>query len=249
MSSAQQVFDRLNQHNWRLALQDSGCEDWRRHWTLDGSNCTITHSPEGMEFKSGPEAGDHSNHGILWTRERFSGDLKVSFEFTRLDTINRYVCIAYFHANGIGEGEYVKDIHRWSKLRELPYMKTYFEKMDLLHVSFAAFGNRDDSPEDYIRVRRYPVREDRSFEQIEVGDTVHKTGLFIPGQSYHMTFIKTRATLALKITGGAQPCYHCWNLNTVEATESGYFGIRQMWQKHSRYKDFHIYTNTRASEL
>lgn len=242
MSTAEQTFDRLNQQSWKLAMHDSGCDDWQTHWTLDGTQCAISNTPDGMEFKSGSEAGDHSNHGVLWTRARFSGDMKVSFDFTRLDSVNRYVCIAYFHANGIGEGAYTKDIHSWAHLREVPYMKTYFENMDLLHVSFAAFGNTNDDPEDYIRARRYPVRADRSFDEIEIGDTVDNTGLFTPGKTYSMTFIKTRDELALEVTGGERPFYHSWDISKVEPTTDGLFGIRQMWQKHSRYKNIRIYT-------
>ncbi len=238
----QAVFDQLNKQDWNLALSDSGSADWQEHWALDGEKCKVTNTADGMVFKAGPEAGDNAHHGVLWTKASFPGDMKVSFDFTRLDTVNRYVCIVYFHANGIDEGDFAKDIHAWSHLRQVPWMKTYFENMDLLHVSFAAFGNDNDDTEDYIRVRRYPVREDRDFNQMEVDGTIFNTGLFIPDQAYHVTFIKTKDQLAMEITGGDKPLYHVWDISTVEETVDGPFGIRQMWQKHSRYQNINIYT-------
>ena len=236
------TYQDLAEQHWQLRLDDPGDGDWNEHWTIDGECCEITNSSDGMEFKSGPDAGNNAHHGVLWTKQSFDGDMKVDFEFTRLDTINRYVCILYFHANGIGEGEYHKDIHSWSALRTEPWMKTYFEKMDMLHLSFAAYGNNDDTPDDYLRVRRYPVRGDRSFSQIEVEGTVHNTGLFLPEKTYKMSMVKTLDTLALWIDGDGQSLYHCWDISKVDPTESGPFGIRQMWQKHSRYKNIKIYT-------
>lgn len=233
-------YERLNAQSWQLAFEDPGSEDWRDRWVLDGEQCEITNGQEGMSFKAGPDAGDNAHHGVLWTRESFSGDMKVEFEFTRLDKINRYVCILYFHANGIGEGDYHRDIHRWAHLREVPWMKTYFEYMDLLHFSFAAFGNNDDASDDYLRVRRYPVREDRDFSQMEVEGTVFNTGLFLPGKTYRLSLIKTSDELALHIEGDGKTLYHHWDISAVEPTKSGPFGIRQMWQKQARYKNIKI---------
>ncbi|MCJ8332450.1 MAG: hypothetical protein HRT89_09985, partial [Lentisphaeria bacterium] len=193
-------------------------------------------------FTAGPDAEDHNCHAVLWSKKSFAGTMKVSFEFTRLDSINRFVNIIYFQANGTGEGPYQKDIHAWQELRKTPFMKTYFENMDLLHVSFAAFGNDNDDPEDYIRVRRYPVRQDRSFDQIEVEPTIFNTDLFLPNKTVELCFIKTQNDLALEITGGESPFYHHWDLSGVDPTFNGPIGIRQMWQKCSKYKNIKIFT-------
>lgn len=236
------AFNALNDRSWNVQLQQASTSDWRQHWSLDGQHCRINNDDAGLEFQAGPEAGNNAHHGVLWTKQRFVGDMKVEFEFTRLDEINRYVCILYFHANGIGEGAYAKDIHSWAHLREEPWMKTYFEHMDMLHLSFAAFGNNDDEPDDYLRVRRYPVRADRDFSQIEVEGTVHKTGLFLPGKPYAVTLVKTTDALGLHICGDGKELYHCWDISGVEPTVEGPFGIRHMWQKHAIYKDLKIFT-------
>ncbi|NRA40549.1 MAG: DUF1961 family protein [Planctomycetes bacterium] len=233
-------FDRLNDQSWSIALDDNGTGNWQDNWALDGKVAEVSNSAKGMEFKSGPDAGNHAHHAVLWTKESFVGDMKVSFDFTRLDTVNRGVCILYFHANGIEEDEYVKDIHSWSHLRDVPYMQTYFEKMDMLHVSYAAFGNSDDTADDYIRVRRYPVCEDRDFDEMEVDGTIFETGLFVPEKTYTTTFIKTRDELVMEIIGDGKSLYHHWDISTVEPTESGPFGFRQMWQKHAVYKNIKI---------
>ncbi len=223
-------------------MNDSGNGCWRDNWTLDGHRARIANTEDGMVFESGPVRGDHACNAVLWTKKSFSGDLKVSFEFTRLDTVNRFVNIIYFHANGIGKGPYEKDIHKWKHLRNIPYMRTYFQYMDMLHVSYAAFDNENDEPEDYIRVRRYPVREDRDFHQMEVDGTVFNTGLFKPGISYKMTWIKTEKDLALEIKGDNKEVHHYWDISTVEPTFNGPIGIRHMHQKCSRYKNFEIFT-------
>ena len=242
INAMKEQFDKLAKREWKLGLELQPEMNWQDQWTLDGNHCVVGNSSNGLEFQAGPEAGNNAHHGVLWTKESFAGDMKVEFDYTRLDEINRFVCILYFHANGIGEGAYTKDIHEWAHLREEPWMKTYFERMDMLHISFAAFGNDNDEPDDYLRVRRYPVRPDRDFSQIEVAGTVHNTGLFLPQQTYAVTFVKTTDALGLHVKGADKELYHCWDISTVEPTHDGPFGIRHMWQKHACYNKLKIFT-------
>ena len=93
-------------------------------------------------------------------------------------------------------------------------------------------------------VRRYPVRADRDFDQMEVDGTIFETGLFIPEKTYATTFIKTRDELVMEIKGDGKSLYHHWDISTVEPTEDGPFGIRQMWQKHAVYKNIKIFTKS-----
>ena len=226
-----------------LALEDDGTGDWRDHWVLDGERAVIRNTPRGMVFSAGPVAQDHASHAVLWTRKSFSGAMKVEFDFTRLDTINRYVNILYFHAQGIG-GEYGQDIHAWADRREIPYMKTYFEKMNLLHISYAAFGNPNDDDVNYLRVRRYPVTAERSFNEIEVEPTVDDTGCFQPGVLHRMCFVKTADKLALRIRSEAGALHHIWDTASVAPPQSGPLGIRHMFAKCSRYYNLRIYSES-----
>jgi hypothetical protein len=226
---------------WHLEFRDSGTEDWSRFWVLDGLEANVSNDAQGMTFSGGPKQ-DNSSHGVLWTKQRFKGDMRIKFTMTRLDEINRFVNILYFQANGIGTEDAPLDIHRWPEQRNIPYMATYFEKMDLLHMSYAAFDNENDDPDDYIRVRRYPVTPDRSFDEIEVEPTIYNTGLYKTGESYEMEVIKTRSDLALRVNGAGQELYQHWDISGVAPVHDGPFGIRHMHKKVTRYRDVEIYT-------
>ena len=78
---------------------------------------------------------------VLWTKESFSGDIKIEYDYIKTDDESRCVNILYIQATGDEEGVYEKDISKWGKLREIPAMKTYFENMNTFHISYSAFGN------------------------------------------------------------------------------------------------------------
>ena len=54
-----------------------------------------------------------------------------------------------------GTGPYKTDITEWNELRKVPAMKTYFNNMNLYHISYAAFGDDGKATQSYIRGRRY----------------------------------------------------------------------------------------------
>ena len=226
---------------WNMELSDAGDGDWHDHWLLDGKEATIHNAPDGMTFAAGPKQHD-SSHAVLWTKQRFAGDMRVCFTMTRLDEINRFVNILYFQAKGLGTVESPLDIHSWGDQRTIPAMATYFKGMDLLHMSYAAFGNDNDEADDYIRIRRYPVTPERSFDEIEVEPTIFNTGLFLTGISYEMEVIKTGTDLALRVTGPEQELYQHWDISSVAPVNDGPLGIRHMHKKVTRYKDIRVYT-------
>jgi len=71
---------------------------------------TVTNSPEGMTLTAGPEFKNDAHHTVLWTKDRFEGDLKVEYEYTRLNEASNCVTILYIQATGSGKGSYAKDI-------------------------------------------------------------------------------------------------------------------------------------------
>ena len=184
-------FAELKKLSWKDKLFDSGSNNWQEKWFLDGKRADIRNTSHGMIFAAGPVAMDHASHAVLWTKDSFNGDIKIEWDYTRLDTITRYVNIVYIQATGKGEGPYSEDITEWSDLRQIPYMHSYFDNMNLLHISYAAFGNDNDKDEDYVRARRYPTRPDRPFSETDLEPDNYLTGLFRPGVTYHFTFIKT----------------------------------------------------------
>lgn len=179
---------------------------------------------------------------MLWTREAFAGDVRIEFDFTRLDTITRFVNILYIQATGKEEGPCVKDIADWSHLRNIPFMASYFETMNLLHVSYAAFGNQDDKDEDYVRARRYPTQPDRPFSETDLSPDYTLTGLFRPGVTYHFTFLKTNEHLLFEVRNETERRLFHWPLAGVNPVTEGRVGIRHMWTRCSRYANIKIFT-------
>lgn len=236
------LFRQLDGETWQPAFHDAGDGDWRDAWRLDGKRATVTNSPGGMIFSAGPVAKDDGSHAVLWTQESFRGDLRIEFEFERLDTINRYVNILYIQATGTGDAPYGADIDDWAHLRHIPRMNTYFCHMNLIHISYAAFGNDNDDPDDYVRMRRYPVTETVSFDQMAVPPDYEKTGLFLPGETYQITVMKKGHDVAMEVAGAGARGVFAWNTSDFPLVEAGRIGIRHMYTRCSRYKDFTVKT-------
>lgn len=229
---------------WQNVFEDSGHEAWPKKWSLDGRRARIENTEEGLYFESGPIAKEHASHAVLWTQQTFQGDLKVEFDYTRMDTVNSYVCIVYLYATGIGEAPYSEDISHWSQLRQIPYMSTYFNHMNLLHISFAAF---DNSPEigkesSYVRARRYPRSLfDGSFDKMAIPPDYTAIGLFEPGIKHHIIVIKRHSMLFMQVTNtdGDSRLFH-WNLSNTPDLDYGRFGIRQMCQRAALFSNVSI---------
>jgi hypothetical protein len=170
------LFERqINSTQWELKLADEGTGNCQNNWFLDGEIAKVENTEKGMHLQAGPEFGNDAHHMVLWTKQSFQGDVKIEFEYTRTDNETRAVNILYIQATGKGEGDFVKDISEWNHLRRVPSMRTYFNNMKTLHISFAAFPN-DEETQDYVRVRRYPVTADKNFRELEVEPTYFDTG-------------------------------------------------------------------------
>jgi hypothetical protein len=64
---------------------DPGTGNWKKRWFLDGEVGQVRNGPDGIKLTAGPEFRNDAHHMVLWTRDQFSGDLKIEFEYTRLD--------------------------------------------------------------------------------------------------------------------------------------------------------------------
>ena len=194
-----QLFNQLNDADWKTSFTASKA-DWTESWLLDGERGSVKNTPEGMVFSAGPIRGDNGSHNVLWTKVEFTGDVKIEFDYTRLDDINYAVNILYILATGVGEEPYHRDITRWSHLRVVPYMNRYFRYMNLLHISYAAYPLEDDPEADYVRARRYPVPSGGNFSRdTQLSPDYYNTGLFKPGITYHFTAIKRGDDLMLRV--------------------------------------------------
>ena len=238
----QSGFERLNSSDqWQLVFEDSCTNDWRQNWFLDGLKATVENTEKGMHFAAGPEAGNNADHAVLWTKESFSGDIKIEYDYTRTDQETTRVTILYIQATGDGEGAFVKDISTWSKLREVPAMKTYYENMNALHISYAAFGNKDDGTY-YVRARRYPKPNNKGFKVTVVPPSYDNEGYFKSGQTYHITVIKTKTQLSFNMESVDGQQLFTWDLSEVAPITEGRIGLRHMFTRSAMYRDFKIYS-------
>ncbi|MFR9521580.1 MAG: DUF1961 family protein [Rikenellaceae bacterium] len=235
--------DVKNSNKWELRFEDSCKGNWQDNWFLDGKIATVENSDAGMNFAAGPEFRNDAHHAVLWTNDSFKGDVKVEFDYTRTDEQTINVNIIYIQAQGIGTDPYTEDISEWNHLREIPAMNIYYDYMNPLHISFAAFPMVNEDPSnDYIRARKYPQTESISFDDMEVAPSYDGIGLFKSGITYKVTVIKTDYRLYMQVEGdGQDKCYE-WDVSQNERLEDGRIGLRHMYTRSARYANFKVYT-------
>ncbi|MDA8736269.1 DUF1961 family protein [Opitutales bacterium] len=240
-SPEQQAFEKASDVNWKEVFFDSLTEDWQQQWTLDGEVATAVNTPEGIELRAGPEFKNDAHHMVLWTKESFEGDVKIEYEFTRLDSESTGVNILYIQATGSGEEPYKTDISEWADLRRVPSMKLYFNYMNTYHISYAAFPNPDDVTDDYIRARRYMPHKTGLRGTDLAPDYIHN-GFFATGVPHKMTVIKQDKNLYMRISNAEKTRYFHWHNDKLPAIETGRIGLRLMFTRASKFKDFRVST-------
>ena len=213
--------------------------DWRKNWMLDGDDASVVNTPDGMVFKT-----SETHHAVLWTREEFTGDLRIEYDFTRLDSyFSTGVNILYIQARGMGVAPYVEDIARWSHLRRDPRMDLYFNFMKTLHISYAAYYPDGRFEDDYIRARRYLPKGDvpngLDGTAVMPDDYAH-TGLFAPGETSHITVEKNDRTLSFEVKTAEREERYVWDLTPFPPLQTGRIGLRLMANRESRFADFRI---------
>ncbi|TDD96282.1 DUF1961 family protein [Flavobacterium cellulosilyticum] len=237
----QKDFDSLKtSSNWHLQFEDDCTKDWKSHWFLDGLRAVIKNTREGMTFSAGPKEGSDASHAVLWTKKSFKGDVKIEYQYTRTDTCTEWVTILYIQATGIPP--YSQDISTWNDARTIPAMLTYFTNMKALHISYSAYDkDNTDITNDYIRVRQYPVLPGQNFNTTTaIPEASFKTGLFKPGETYTITVIKTAEKLYFKVEGKKDSKLFSWDLSKQLPILEGRIGLRHMFTRSARYKDFKI---------
>ena len=232
----QVVFEQLLELNWKPIFTGYEPSDW----FLDGEFATVQDTEAGLEFSAGPEEWNHAHHAVLWTKDSFKGAVRIDYDTTRLDDVNRWVNILYIQATGKG-GEFSTDIMDWADYRRESRMAHYFENMNLLHVSYAAFGEEDLGPdEDYVRCRRYPKAEDGDFSKTEIKPDSFHMGLFRTGETYHITAIKSGDRLFFHVAGAGEETLFAWQSPLIAEVTQGRIGLRHMWMKSARYENFTV---------
>lgn len=235
-------FVQLSNLDWKEVFNDPCTEDWTTRWTLDGLKATVTNSEQGMDFTAGPDRKDDASHAVLWTRKSFAGDIRLDYEYVKLDPVIEAVTILYIQATGSGAGGYDKDIAKWADQREVPAMAQYFNHMHLYHISCAAFDIDNHDPEnDYIRARRYMPESPDGLENTHFTPEYYKTGLFKPGVPHTITVIKKGNELFMHIRNKQKEQLCRWSTSAFPPILEGRIGLRHMWTRAARYRNFRIF--------
>ena len=241
-SPDQLAFDQAYAGVWATVFSDDCTANWQDQWFLDGEVGTVTNGPEGMELTAGPEFKNDAHHMVLWTKAVFEGDLKIEYDYTRLDEETRCVNILYIQATGSGEEPFVKDITEWNELRRVPAMRMYFDHMHTYHISYAAFPNEGDDRRSYIRARRY-MPNATGLQGSDLEPDYFPEGLFQKGVPHKITVIKKDRDIFMRIENSEQVYYcHMSNPDLPSITE-GRVGLRHMFTRSARYKNLRISTS------
>lgn len=227
----------LNDTDWNLKFEDSCTSNWQEHWFIDGLRANVKNTNQGMVFSAGNVEGNHACHAVLWTKKSFTGDVKIEYDYTRIDTRVSQVNILYVQATGVAPNK--EDIYLWKEERNIPYMRSYFDTMKCLHISYAAFGKEGE----YVRARKYPRPKGKDFNTTtEIPKASFNTGLFEPGVTYKITVIKTKDTLYFYVDGKQVSKLFNWDLSSVLPVNKGRIGLRHMFTRSSLYRNFKVYT-------
>jgi len=230
-------FDALEKEPWTLRLDDPGTADWKQKWFLDGENSSITNTPYGIKLVSGAESLGDAGHCVLWSKESFRGDLRVEYDFTRIDESEKGVDIIYLQATGSGKGPYAKDILEWASLRKIPSMKLYFDHMNTYSISYAV----GMPGSEYVRLRRY-LPDSKELDGTEVSPAFGRNGLFNPGSLHHLTVIRHGREIFLRVRTVDREGFYYWKNDLFDPINEGRVGLRQMAGKAALYANFKIST-------
>jgi len=237
-------FSYLKQQNWHQVFFDPGTNGWQSRWMLDGKKAKVVNSELGMEFLAGPVPKEAASHSVLWTKETFSGDLKIEYEYTRTDEATRFVNILYIQATGNEEVGLNPDISKWAEQRTTPAMSEYFNKMNTYHISYAAYGGKNNPDGvDYIRARRYMPQLGKGLKGTEIlPDPCFKTELFKTGVKHKITVLKRHNELYMQVSNDEKELLCSWRNTQFPSIESGRIGLRHMATRSATYKNFKIST-------
>lgn len=222
------------QTEWHVVFSDTGTSgNWKDKWFLDGKKATVKYTPNGIKFSAGGGT-TNADHAVLWAKPVVENDVKIEYDFTRLDNVNNYVNILFIQAQGIGTNKYPKDISTWS--RPNPKYNIYFDGMDYYNLSYANVQNE-------VRARQC-----RGFNVIKSYTNVD---MFQRNQKHHITVIKEGLNFQMTATNLSSGVTKTWKFK-ASATKSpvitkGHIGLRHMSRRISMYKNFEIYTKSAAT--
>jgi len=231
-----------------VLFEDSMTANWQDNWFLDGKRATLDHRDGGLAFLTTASNVDKrvdriafdAQHAVLWTRQEFEGDIRISYTYTKLPDCS-WQKLIYVQAQGIGEKPYVEDIYTWRDLREVSIMSSYFNHMNLIGLSLR----------DEIRCKRYPW-SDLEGSELKTEFMPRAVSKGMPeGRAFHCLVEKRKKSISLRITDaetGEPAVDHIWDLTDEEVLEGrnpkfiekGRIGIRLMGGHKILMRDFKV---------
>ncbi len=233
-----------------ILFEDSMEEDWQENWFLDGKRAILGHTTEGLWIFCTPSgvnkkvnrAKFDSHHAVLWTKQEFEGDIRITYDFARRGT-----SLLYIQAQGIGTPPYEKDIYEWRNLREVAAMKKYHDYMTLRSLSFR----------ENIRFKRYPwsdrINKGGRYNNVLVRPMIQYDGAHgnVNVEQFCRVVVESRKdSLYLRIEDANNPenvIEHTWDAATSGAdpnqpvfTQKGRIGLRNMGGCWARYANFKV---------
>jgi len=116
---------------------------------------------------------------------------------------------------------------------------TYFDHMQLPHISFAACPMAGAAEaESYVGARRYPGSLFGSFNGMALNPDYEKTNLFEPSVPYQITVIKADRTLYMRVVSKDE--IFNWNLADIPKLQESRIGFRLMRQRASLFRNITI---------
>jgi len=228
-----------------LLFEDAMSGDWQDKWFLDGKRAILEHRQGGLYFEATPSGVDKrvdratfdAHHAVLWTKQAFDGDIRITYEITKFSGTN----LLYIQAQGIGVPPYETDIDAWRDLREVASMKLYHDHMNLLSLSFR----------ENIRCKRYPWNDlERG---IEFDDVLIEPMLDYDRMQtenpYRVVVEKRQESLKLSVQEIGNPdnhVEHTWDTSTNRSSQrprfmnNGRIGLRHMGGTRAVYRNFKV---------
>lgn len=231
-----------------VLFEDSMLDNWQKNWFLDGKRAILGHTDEGLWFFCTPSGVDKgvnrakfdAHHAVLWTKQEFEGDIRITYDFAKRGT-----SLLYIQAQGIGQPPYEKDIFAWKNLREVASMEKYFEYMTLRSLSFR----------ENIRFKRYPWKDPfkgEDYQNLFVKPIIEyegEHGNVDVEQFCHVLVESKKDSLRLRIEDANNPengIDHTWNASADADprqpvfTRKGRIGLRNMGGCWARYANIKV---------
>jgi len=214
--------------SWQTVFKDACTANWQSQWFLDGEFAKVNNDDQAMTINTA------KGYAVLWTKESFAGDLRIEYDFQRLDESQKGVNILYIQATGDGQGECTEDIRQWSHLRTQAAMSDYFQNMHTYHISYAT------DKDDYVRGRRYLPLANRRLAGTQLSGEIKHAGLFNDKRWIHVTVIKRDQELWVEFAHPDRTIRGHFRNSDKPSVTHGRVGLRLMPGRLSRFRNFQI---------